>query len=81
LGLSEEQVPPERFVHLPVGSPDARGSAFGVFNAGFGLAWFAGSAAMGSLHDHSIPSLVILSISLQSAAVPVFFAAHSRVNT
>gem|GEM_PF-3257631 len=36
---------------------------------------------MGSLHDHSIPSLVILSISLQSAAVPVFFAAHSRVNT
>mgnify|MGYP005850375069 FL=1 len=60
-------------------SPDRRGSAFGLFNAGFGVAWFAGSAAMGVLYDHSILLLVTCSIGLQMAAVPVFLASHSRV--
>ena len=60
-------------------SPDRRGSAFGLFNAGFGAAWFAGSAAMGVLYDYSILLLVTCSIGLQMAAVPVFLATHSRL--
>ena len=31
-----------------------RASAFGVFNAGYGILWFAGSWALGSLYDASI---------------------------
>lgn len=52
---------------------DRRGSAYGVFNSGFGLAWFAGSAIMGILYDLSITALVIFSVSAQLAAVPVFY--------
>ena len=31
-----------------------RGSAFGAFNGVYGVAWFAGSAVMGLLYDHSL---------------------------
>lgn len=49
---------------------DKRSTAFGVFDTVFGIAWFAGSAAMGVLYDRSIPALVIFSIALQLAALP-----------
>jgi MFS family permease len=48
-----------------------RGSAYGVFNAGYGLAWFLGSALMGVLYDVSIPSLVTFSVAAQLAAIPL----------
>jgi MFS family permease len=48
-----------------------RGSAYGVFNAGYGLAWFLGSALMGVLYDVSIPALVAFSVAAQLAAVPL----------
>lgn len=54
-------------------TPDRRGSAYGVFNSGFGLAWFAGSAIMGILYDFSITALVVFSVAAQLAAVPVFY--------
>lgn len=59
--------------------PARRGSAYGVFNTGYGLAWFAGSALMGWLYDVSIPSLVGLSIALQLAAVPVLLGLRRAV--
>jgi predicted MFS family arabinose efflux permease len=37
---------------------EKRSTAFGVFDTGFGVAWFAGSAIMGVLYDKSIPALV-----------------------
>ncbi len=59
-------------------SPERRSTAFGVFDTGFGVAWFAGSAAMGLLYDKSILALVLLSVVLQLAALPVFLLARNR---
>jgi MFS family permease len=52
---------------------DRRSTAYGIFNAGFGLFWFLGSALMGVLYDVSIPSLIIFSVVMQLASVPLFF--------
>jgi len=53
---------------LPSGK---RSTAFGIFDTGFGVAWFAGSATMGLLYEKSIPALVIFSVVLQLAALPL----------
>jgi MFS family permease len=47
-------------------------SAYGLFNLGYGLAWFVGSALMGFLYDVSIPALVAVSVILELAALPLF---------
>jgi MFS family permease len=52
--------------------PNRRGSAYGILNTGFGLAWFAGSALMGVLYDAALPALIIFSVVMQLAAVPLF---------
>lgn len=51
---------------------DKRGTAFGIFNTGFGVFWFAGSLAMGVLYDTSRLWLVIFSVVFQLAAIPLF---------
>jgi MFS family permease len=53
-------------------SMDRRGSAYGIFNTGYGIFWFLGSALMGILYDTSIPALVVFSIISQLASVPLF---------
>lgn len=50
-------------------SSDKRGSAYGIFNAGYGIFWFAGSALMGILYDLSIMAVVVFSVAAQIAAV------------
>jgi predicted MFS family arabinose efflux permease len=53
------------------------GSAYGLFGAAFGLAWFAGSAALGALYDVSIPATVALAVAAQLLAiVPLVIAAR-----
>jgi predicted MFS family arabinose efflux permease len=59
---------------------DKRSTGFGLFDTGFGIAWFVGSAAMGWLYDRSILSVVIFSVVLQLAALPVLFTASRRGN-
>ncbi|MEU6497108.1 MFS transporter [Streptomyces sp. NPDC046984] len=54
--------------------PDRRASAFGLFDTGFGLCWFAGSLALGALYDRSVTGLVIFSAALQLAAIPLLLA-------
>lgn len=54
-------------------APDRRGSAYGVFNTGYGLAWFAGSVIMGVLYDASLPAVIVFSVLCQLAAVPVLY--------
>jgi predicted MFS family arabinose efflux permease len=58
-------------------SADRRGSAYGVFNTGFGIFWFVGSAAMGWLYDVSMLSLIAFSVGTQLASVPLFFMART----
>lgn len=51
--------------------PGRMASAYGLFTMGFGLAWFAGSAALGILYDHSVAATVVLALVLQLAAIPL----------
>lgn len=57
---------------------DRRATAYGLFNGVYGLAWFLGSAAMGWLYDSSVRSVVILSVGLQAAALPVLIVVALR---
>lgn len=52
-----------------------RGTAFGFFDAAFGIAWFLGSAAMGLLYERSLLAVVLFSIAVQLLALPFFFLA------
>jgi MFS family permease len=56
--------------------PERRGTAYGVFNAGYGAWWFLGSALMGFLYDASMPSLVAFSVTVQLCAAGVFVVAR-----
>jgi hypothetical protein len=52
--------------------------AYWVFGAAFGVAWFAGSAALGALYDVSITAAVALAVITQLlAVVPISIAARS----
>jgi MFS family permease len=55
-----------------------RAGAYGVFDTGFGIFWFCGSALMGLLYDRSIPTLVAFSVTAQLAALPLLFVVAAR---
>jgi predicted MFS family arabinose efflux permease len=57
---------------------EKRSTAFGVFDNGFGVAWFVGSALMGLLYDRSIRALVVFSMALQIVALPVLAFARTQ---
>ncbi|HZZ61039.1 MAG TPA: MFS transporter [Roseiarcus sp.] len=46
------------------------GSAYGVFGAAFGLAWFVGSAALGAAYDWSVTAAAVLAVVSQLLAIP-----------
>jgi predicted MFS family arabinose efflux permease len=46
-----------------------RSTAFGLFDTGFGIAWFLGSVTLGFLYDKSIASVIIVSLVLQLLAL------------
>ena len=54
-------------------SMNKRGTAFGAFNAAYGVLWFLGSVTMGVLYDFSLLSLVIFGVIVQAAAATMFF--------
>src|SRR5947208_5372380 len=58
--------------------PQKRSTAFGLFDTGYGIAWFLGSVLMGLLYDRSIVAVGLFSVSLQLAALPFFFIANKR---
>jgi len=57
---------------------EKRSTAYGIFNAGFGLSWFLGSALMGVLYDLFIPSLILFSVIMQLASIPIFITIRKR---
>ena len=57
-----------------------RGRAFGLYNAGFGAAWFVGSTAMGLLYDRWITGLVIIGVAAQAASALIFFALRGQLD-
>ncbi len=57
---------------------ERRGTAFGLFNTVYGVAWFAGSAALGLLYDLALPALIALSVGLQALALLVLVGLARR---
>ena len=58
--------------------PQKRSTAFGLFDTGYGIAWFIGSAVMGLLYEKSILAVALFSVCLQLAALPIFFIANKK---
>jgi MFS family permease len=58
--------------------PSRRGSAYGLFNAAYGLAWFGGSALLGFLYDASVHLAVAFSVAAQLAALPLLWLVSRR---
>jgi MFS family permease len=58
--------------------PTKRSSAFGLFDTGFGIAWFAGSWLMGILYAKSLGALIAFSVVLQLVALPLFLFAKQK---
>lgn len=59
---------------------DKRGSAYGIFQAGYGFFWFLGSLVMGILYDLSISSLVVFSLVMQLGSIPLLWLARKTIN-
>lgn len=58
---------------------EKRGTAFGTFNAIYGISWFAGSALMGILYDFSVTGLIVFSVTSQMvAAVVLVYILHTK---
>ena len=57
----------------PLAPASQRGTAYGIFNAAYGLAWFAGSSLLGVLYDWSVPALAAVSVLLQIAALALLW--------
>jgi MFS family permease len=55
-----------------------RATAFGIMNAVYGVAWFAGSVLLGALYDLSLVAVVLTSALLQAAALPIFVRLAAR---
>ena len=53
-------------------SMNKRGTAFGAFNAAYGVLWFFGSVVMGVLYDHSLMALVIFGVAAQIISAGIF---------
>jgi len=48
-----------------------RGTGYGIFNTGYGIFWFLGSALMGIFYDFSLVALIAFSVVTQLASVPL----------
>ena len=56
------------------------GFAFGVFNTGYGLFWFVGSALMGVLYDISVSTLIVFSVVSQLISIPILLMSRTEVS-
>jgi MFS family permease len=56
-----------------------RGTGYGLFNAGYGVAWFVGSAVLGFLYDISLPALIAVSVCLQLVSLPLLHQVRRRL--
>ena len=53
--------------------PDVRSRALGIFNALYGVAWFAGSTLLGVVYGYSVGAVVVISVAAQAIGVAVLF--------
>lgn len=58
--------------------PHKRGSAYGLLNTSFGIFWAIGSALIGFFYDISLIYVVVFSLVMQIAAIPLFLTVRLR---
>ncbi len=71
MGVHESIIPA---AVAPMVAPDRRASAYGLFTGAYGIAWFAGSTAIGALFDVSLTAVVIFAVIAELAAVPMILS-------
>ena len=57
----------------------SRATGYGVFECAFGVFWFFGSWLLGVLYDRSIPAMIVVSVAVQLAAIPLYIASSRRI--
>jgi len=77
MGVHESIVPAAVALMVPAAR---RASAYGLFTAGYGIAWFAGSALMGLLYDTAFPLLIAFSVAAELAAIPLLLAVRRNAS-
>jgi predicted MFS family arabinose efflux permease len=68
MGVHESIIPA---AVAPMVAPDRRASAYGLFTGVYGIAWFAGSAAIGALFGASLGAVVGFALAAQLLAIPL----------
>jgi len=76
MGVHESIIPAAVATMVPL---QRRPSAYGLFTASYGVAWFIGSAIIGILYDFSVLGVVIFCVVLQLAAIPVFMTVRNII--
>jgi MFS family permease len=76
MGVQESIVRAALAEMAPVGR---RAAVYGIFDTGYGVFWFLGSALMGALYDRSVGALVAFSLVAQLAAIPLLLVVARRL--
>jgi predicted MFS family arabinose efflux permease len=74
MGVHESIIPAAVALMVPA---QRRPLAYGLFTAGYGVFWFAGSVVVGVLYDVSLVAVVAFSVGAELAAIPIFFRVKS----
>jgi MFS family permease len=75
MGVHESIIPAAVAPMVPA---DRRASAYGLFTGAYGIAWFAGSTAIGALFGVSLSVVVAFAVVTQLAAIPLIVAVARR---
>lgn len=75
MGVHESIIPA---AVAPMVASERRATAYGLFTAGYGIAWFVGSAIIGILYDRSITAAVAFCVLAELAALPLFLLVAAR---
>jgi len=75
-GVHESLIPAAVATMVPT---QPRPSAYGIFTAGYGVAWFIGSLFIGKLYGVSVAWVVVFSLAVQVIGVPIFLAVVRRM--
>lgn len=78
MGVHESIIPA---AVAPMVAPNKRASAYGLFTGVYGVAWFAGSAAIGALFDLSLAGVVAFAVIAELAAIPLLFIVWRQTST
>lgn len=54
----------------------SRATGYGIFEFSFGIFWFLGSWLLGVLYDLSLPTMILVSVLTQLAAIPLYLYSY-----